>query len=428
MKKKVMVFIFLFTGSFFTGSGNELLTYKKVLDIALSQNIQIKIARNNAEIARRNAHIGNAGLLPRLEFSSSASYQEGGTGLDTDEAGTTTNAQIQASYTLFDGLANIFRWKRLRSENRQGNLDAQNLIELELLKVSDAYFSAASAFEQLRIAEELTLISKERLERAQKRSIYGGATTIDVLSAQVDFATDQVTWTQAKFLWDEARRNLNVLLNRDINQPFKVDTNVQFRQDFTLDELKSLALSKNASFLASKEFLYQSELEVKIAKSAFYPRLDLTASYGLSEKITGWGLALNNSTDTTRIGLSLQLNLFDGFNTIIQKKISQINLQNRTLSLKIQQQELEKSIISAFESYRNSLLVLNLEKKVVKAAELNFKRTKELYNLGQVTTTQFREAQINLIRSRSEMTTAKFEAKLREIELKQLTGQLIPSR
>jgi len=187
-------------------------------------------------------------------------------------------------------------------------------------------------------------------------------------------------------------------------------------------------LSKNASFLAAKELLHQSELDVKIARSAFYPKLDLTASYSLNQKVTGWGMALNNSLDTTRIGLSLQLNLFDGFNTIVQKKISQISLHNQQLSIINQQLELEKSIISVFESYKNSLLVLDLEKKVVEAAELNFKRTKELFNLGQVTTTQFREAQINLIRSRSDMTTAKFDAKLREIELKQLTGQLIPDK
>jgi outer membrane protein len=86
---------------------------------------------------------------------------------------------------------------------------------------------------------------------------------------------------------------------------------------------------------------------------------------------------------------------------------------------------LQKEVISAYESYQNSLLVLDLEKKYLEAADLNFKRTRELYNLGQVTTTQFREAQLNLIRSRSNVSTAKFEAKINEIELLRLTGQLV---
>ena len=86
---------------------------------------------------------------------------------------------------------------------------------------------------------------------------------------------------------------------------------------------------------------------------------------------------------------------------------------------------LEKEVTSAYESYRNSLLVMDLEQKYLEAAELNFKRTRELYNLGQVTTTQFREAQLNLIRSRSNVATARYEARLKEIELLRLTGQLL---
>ena len=80
-----------------------------------------------------------------------------------------------------------------------------------------------------------------------------------------------------------------------------------------------------------------------------------------------------------------------------------------------------------FELLRGRVLTRfpDLEKKYVEASELNFKRTRELYSLGQVTTTQFREAQLNLIRSRSNVATAKYEAKIKEIDLLRLTGQLI---
>ena len=86
---------------------------------------------------------------------------------------------------------------------------------------------------------------------------------------------------------------------------------------------------------------------------------------------------------------------------------------------------LENDVTSAFESYKNSLQVMELQKRSVEAAQLNFKRTLELYNLGQVTTTQFREAQLNLIRSRYNLSTAKYSAMLKEIELLRLSGQLI---
>ncbi|MCK4835453.1 MAG: TolC family protein, partial [Candidatus Aminicenantes bacterium] len=270
--------------------------------------------------------------------------------------------------------------------------------------------------------------SRERLNRAKKRSIYGRATTIDVLSAQVDYAADQVTWTQGQFLWDESRRNLNILLNRSVDNKFIIETEVIFTKNFDVESLKTTALSHNALFLAATERLKQTRLELKIAKAAFYPRLDLSASYGLNQSTNGWRMTLNDAVETTRIGLNLKLNIFDGFNVRVEKTIAQIQVKNQQLSVEEAQLNLEKKVISAFESYKNSLQVLELEKKVVSAAELNFKRTRELYNLGQVTTTQFREAQINLIRSRSDLSSAKYQAKLKEIELLQLTGELSSER
>lgn len=397
----------------------ERLSYDRAISIALEENLKIKMARNNALIARRNAHIGNARLLPKLELSGTASYQDGSS---------STSAQILASYTLFDGLSNVLNWKKLLSGKRLGNLEARNQIEQILLEVSTAYYSAASAYEQLIIAEELLQISRERLERAKKRSIYGRATTIDVLSAQVDFASDQVTLIQTRFLWQEASRNLNVLLNRDVNRQFQVETAVNFRIGASLENLISRALESNASYLSALEYLRQLQLDVKISASVFYPQLDITGSYGLSQSMEGWGITLNDPQENTRIGLNLQLNIFDGFKNLIQRKIAKIELKNQELSVNDQRLTLKNQLINSHEAFKNKLLELELEKQYVNAAELNFKHTQELFKLGQVTTTQFREAQINLIRSRSSVATAKYDAKLKEIELLQLSGQLTPEK
>lgn len=402
-----------------SASENEILSFDQCLNMVLNQNLQIKISRYEAEIAERNAHIGNAGLLPRVDFSS---------GFDHQENRSTTSAQIQASLTLFSGLGNIFRWKRLQVSERLGRLESRNQTELVLLEASAAYFSAASAYEQLIIAREMVDISRQRLDRAKKRSAFGRATTIDVLAAQVDHASDQVTLTQARYYWDQARRNLNILLNRPIETKFTVDTRVKFRKDYDIETLKTNAYNNNARFLAEFERLKQSELDLKIANAAFYPQLDMSASYGITQGTEGWGLSLSNPAETLRIGINLSQNLFNGFNNRVARTIAKIQLKNQQLNIDETRLNLEKKVTTAFESHKNSLQVLDLEKKVVAAAEVNFKRTRELYNLGQVTTTQFREAQINLIRSRSDLSSAKYQAKLNEIELLQLTGQLSPRK
>ena len=66
--------------------------------------------------------------------------------------------------------------------------------------------------------------------------------------------------------------------------------------------------------------------------------------------------------------------------------------------------------------------VWKLQKISLKTAQLNFEKSKNLYFLGQLTTLEYREAQMNLNRSKSLVSSAMFTAELAEIELKRLAG------
>ena len=58
-------------------------------------------------------------------------------------------------------------------------------------------------------------------------------------------------------------------------------------------------------------------------------------------------------------------------------------------------------------------------------AIVNFSNDQERYKLGQVTSIEFRQAQINLINAKTAFNNAKFDAKLIEIQLLQLSGDIL---
>ena len=423
--KKICIPLILLLTLASPGFSEETLTFEEALAIALEKNYQVAIARNNLQAIKNEINIGNAGLLPQLDLSAGTDYQAATPSGETTAKDTTNRFSISANYTVFDGLKNINRYKTLQSQGASGELDTRDLIETTLLAVGGAYYAAASAYENLQIARELLAISIERLERAEKRSLYGRARTIDVLSAQVDKIADEVTVTQAEFLWDETRRDLNVFLSRDIQHPFKVDTRVDFFRDFKLENLKSETLAQNASYLTMLEELNQFKYNLSITRGNMLPRLDPTASYGWRQMSTDWNLGMGDPTATFQVGAQLSFNLFKGFQDAIAIKNAKLAVTNQEIAIKQIRLELQRDVVGEYESYRHSLLLLDLQKKYVEAAELNFRRTQELYQLGQVTTTQFREAQINLIRSRYNLTNAKFEAKINEIGLLKLSGRLL---
>ncbi|HUV37254.1 MAG TPA: TolC family protein [Patescibacteria group bacterium] len=406
-------------------AAQDLLTFEEAVALALRHNPRIAVARNSAEIAGNNVHIGNAGLLPRVDLTGSAAYQNTDPPAGPESDMTMTNAELSASYTLFDGLGNVFRYKRLASEGRQGRLEARNQIESTLLSVSAAYYDAAAAFENLRIARRLLEISRDRMERARKRESFGQAGTIDVLAARVDFNSDTVTVVRAEFNWAEAKRNLNVLLDRDISTEFTIEPAITFSDIESLAAMREEALERNASYRSSIESLEQARLSRNITRSAYLPRLDLSASYGYNRTADNFDISIDDPMKNWDVRATLSLNLFDGFQRRIDSKNAAIQVRSQELLEKQARLELDQALAGAYESYRNSRIVLDLEQRNLEAAQLNFQRTRELYRLGQVTSTQFREAQLNLIRAETNVSTARYDAKLREIELLRITGALV---
>ena len=63
---------------------------------------------------------------------------------------------------------------------------------------------------------------------------------------------------------------------------------------------------------------------------------------------------------------------------------------------------------------------MNLE-----TANLNYRRSQELFQLGQITNAELRNAQLNISRIEERILTLRIQAKISEVELYQLSGKLI---
>ena len=415
------VILLLATGA----AAAETLTFREAVTIAMERNPLIAVARNSAEIAANSAHIGGAGLLPTIDLSGSANYVDTDPATGPDTKMTMNSADVTAAWTLFDGFGNIYRYRRLSSAERQGELDARDTIEGILVQVAAAYYGAAAAQENLRIAEQLLGISSERVERARKRADFGQAGAVDVLAAEVDFNSDTVTVVQAAFARDEAIRRLNVLLARDVGAAIEIDTEVEFADPADYETIRAEAARRNAAYRSSVEALEQARLGVGIARAAWLPRLDLSASYGYDRTAPDLDITRDEHDRGWNVRAAVSVNLFDGFRKRVDSKNASIRARTGELLEQQARLELDEAIAGAWESYRNSRTVLDLEARNLEAARVNFTQTRRLYELGQVTSTQFREAQLNLIRAETNVSTARYDARLDEIDLDRLAGRLV---
>ena len=426
MKKILLVVIlFVLAGSI---NAQQLLSLEDAIAMAMNNNNYIQMAENNKEISSNNLHIGNVGLLPKIDLNGSAIYNDNETninGVKTTNKSTTNSATISASYTLFDGLSRLYNYNKLETSAKIGELEERYQKESIIYSVISAYYNVARAADQKQIASEALEISNERFQRTQKKVEFGQAGKLDYLNAQVDFNADSVTYIQSATNLDQAKQYLNILLNREINTQFDVQHDVVFDELPALSNLAAMAESNNAENLIADNNIQLAEQNVNLSYSSYMPTLTLRSSYGYNSLYNDFNISFDNPNTTWTTTLNLTLNLFNGFSDNISRQNSEIQLKNSQLNYDQTKKEITNELTNAYQSYRDSRIILEMQQNNLQAAELNFQRTKELYDLGKVTNTEFREAQLKLIQARNNISSAMYNAKTYETELKKITGSLI---
>jgi outer membrane protein TolC len=431
---KITILMFLFLGAL-QGFSQEILTKKEALKITLENNFGIKIATNNIEIAKNNSSIYNSGFLPTATVSSGANFRsdnqtidrQDGSSISIDGAETKSyNASLNLNYIIFDGLGRKYNYQQLKETYNLTELQAKQTIENTYLQLFTAYFQIARLSENKDNLNEALSISKRRLLRAKYQFEYGQSNKLELLNAEVDVNNDSITLISARQQLSNAKRGLNVILGVEKTVNYEVDTEVFFNEIMNFEDLAQKTFENNSTLKQNEINLAISEFNIKINKSNYLPSLGLNTSYGWNKSQNpATSFLAGSSSNGLNAGLSLSWNIFDGGSTKTRVANSKIALENQKILLEQQKLTIQNTLKNTWEEYQNQLFILHAQEKNVVTNQNNFDRTTERYKLGQITSIEFRLAQINLINSKTAFNNARFDAKLIELQLLQLSGDIL---
>ena len=240
---------------------------------------------------------------------------------------------------------------------------------------------------------------------------------------------DSITLISAKQQLSNAKRGLNVILGQKEDVNYNVETNVDFNKMMNFDKLKEKVLKNNALLNQNEKNLAISEFNLKVNKATYLPTLNFNASYGFNRTenenlVNPFGARLITS-DGLNAGLNLSWNIFDGGTRKTRVANAKIAIENQQLQLEQQKITIENNLKNTWENYKNQLFILKAQETNVLTTQNNFDRTQERFKLGQITSVEFRQAQINLISAKTALNNAKFDAKLIELQLLQLSGDIL---
>ena len=433
-KSLILLFIFSITYSF-QSFGQELLTKNDVVALALEYNFDIQTANNNIEIAENNSSVMNSGYLPTLSTNGSANYSitssenalqsgdvQSASGVNT----TRLNGSIGLNYTLFDGMGREYNYKKLKENYNLTELQARLVIENSVLNIFSIYYEIARLTENVNTQKQTLDISRERWAREKYSFEYAQNLKLDVLNAEVDYNNDSINYLTLVQQLNNEKTNLNLLLGRDVNTTFVVDTTLNYAAGLERDVLMDQAKNNNVNILQQQGAIRNAEYDLQVNGANTIPKIGLSATYSYSHSDLGETSFFNQSDQWgPSVGATLSWNIFDGGLTNTRKQNAKISLENQQISLQQTQLSIERNVSNAWTIYQTSLFVLKAEEKNLETNLLNFNRTKEQHSLGQITSIVFRQAQLNLVNASLNYNKAKYSAKIAELALLQFSGDLM---
>lgn len=411
----------------------DLLTPEQAVAIALENNYDIKLSKNDLQIDEQNVSLANAGLLPNLSgtftqnnnIQNSKQVRTDGTVQELNNAKNNSMSYgVNLGWTIFDGFRMFARYDQLKELKKQGETELKLMVLNRVSDVMTTYFDLVQQQQMLTALDTAIVISKQRVTTADNRFKIGKAAKLEVLNAQVDLNTDQTNYLRQRESYQNTKTYLNELMARNLTLDFKVVDAVIIDDRLKLGDLMNLASGQNPQIQLALINKRVAELNLKQVKSTRYPQVGVSTGYIFNESESSLGFARSNNSRGLNYGISASINIFNGFLQNRNEKIAKLQIDSSQILIEQQTQTVNSQLISAYQTYLTNLELVELEAKNEEIARQNLDITLEKYRIGTITQLEVRTAQLNYVNARTRNSSAQFQAKISEVSLKQLAGTI----
>jgi outer membrane protein len=415
------------------GFAQELMTAEDAITLGLKNNFDIQIARNNREIASNNKGKGTAEFLPLLDVDASfrrakasqksnSPFSFGDTDVDNMNAGATLK------WTLFDGFKMFTTNSQFRDLAKLGEFQARNSIENSVVSILIGYLNVVQQEELLEVSQSAIEVSQARLDKENVRQELGSSSSTDYLNAQVSYNNDRSTLLNQELRLLVAKKELNIFLGRDVSTPITVKKEINISPlQYTVDELQDIATERNSTLSVAEQNKILAQQSITLAEAPFYPRLLFNLNYNYADiqsETSRFDDPVETKTTEYAGGLTLTYNLFNGLRDLVNRQNAVLEDRNAELTLQDIRNKVTGLVRERYVTMMKRLELMELEEQNVVAATQNLQLQQDKYNIGATTSIEFRDAQVNLIRTQSTLIVARFQARISRLQIEQLIGNI----
>ncbi|MDX2191182.1 MAG: TolC family protein [Bacteroidota bacterium] len=412
----------------------DTLTLNEAIDIALQNNFDIRIAKNNLTAAKQNNTLGVAGGLPSVSANVSDNqaynniYQKLATGQEIQRNNASVNSLnggINATYTLFNGFRVYVTKNRLNELEKQNESVVLNQIQNTVALVMSNYYNALTQQQYSKVTSINEAIADIRLGLVNNRKFVGMASDLDYLQAQLDLSTAIQNTNSQKLTVNQVKIDLVTIINSkskfsDFNLKDSIEIDTTLKLGMVLDHLE-----KNPQILIAESQLKINQQVLKEINKQNIPIIRLNAGYNISNVQSDAGLLITQRSFGPSVGASILIPIYNGGIINKQKSSAEINVQNAQLQKESIFNTLESGAIKTYQAYSNAINQIKSQNGSIDLSKKLLDLTINKYKLNQATVVEMRLAQANYENALYRLYSLQYQAKIAEIELKRLSGQLV---
>jgi outer membrane protein len=459
----VVILLLAITSS---AAAQERLSLAQAIERGLQNNFDVQIQKLEIDIAEQNNTWGQAGRFPTVALIANQNnnvterkpanpFAVAGRNISDN-----LNGQLDVQFILFDGFSITVSKRRLEQLEQLSYGNATLVIENTLQSVILGYYQALLEQERVNVRKKVLAFSAERYEYVKLRKELGGAISFDVLNEQNNYLTDSSNYLLQDLTYKNAIRNLNVLINEDVNKTYELTDGLEFFDEvYNLEDLRTKMTSSNTNL--RNQFVNQEILRAATltATADRYPTLALNvgvngsldrlnANFGsfsgpeqtntvgyvggdVNQPVTNTGptrILVNQTNDGYSYGaygnFSLRYTLFNGGQikraietSQVREKIGQMSIDKLKLSL-------ENDLQVTNDTYNLRRQLVAIAQVKLKAAELNLSLANERYRNGALSAIDLRIVQENYQNAALENYLAIYSVLASKTDLIRLTGGL----
>lgn len=363
---------------------------QRLIETALANNRDMRIAALNVEAARAQYQIQRADLFPSVGASAGGTVQR--VPADLSSAG---RAMVSRQYSVAVGITSyeLDLFGRIRSLNQVALEQYMALDETRVstqialvAEVASAYFTLLGDEELLKLTRETLESQKHSFDLTRQSRDNGVATELDL--RQVETSVHTAEANLAQYVRQVAQdRNALALL---IGQPLSEDIDLALSSGPGLDDaalvadlpagVPSAVLERRPDIRSAEHALRGANANIGAARAAFFPSLSLTANAGLSSA------SLDNlfmgSARAWTFSPSLSVPIFQGGRL-------EANLDYAQVSKRIEVATYEKAIQTAFREVADALAArgtiddqMAAERALVEASSVRYRLSEMRFRSG----------------------------------------------